>query len=235
MRVALGTKEYLINDIRGNLQIIIDEMKEAKYLGAEVLLLSEACLQGYDSLKWNYDFDKGIACNIYSEPINQICKESRKLNLDVIFGYFEKDRDLISSSCLIIERGEQIYNYKRLTSSWNKLYKKDRHYYAGQVVEVFEYRHKRCMIALSDDLFTLPELFMRNEEIIFWPTHYKDIENIDEYEERLKNLSLKFSSTHILFVNDNPKKCGTYYIKDGKIISSSRKESKDVILVYIDE
>lgn len=234
MRIALTYKKSIVNNKEANINTIINSMIEAKELGAESIIFGEAFLQGFSSLKGIYDHDKGIAASIFSEPINRICKESRRLNLDVMLGYYEKDRERISSSFLIIERGEIIYNYKRLTKGWEKESIKDSHYYEGQVVEVFEYRHKRCMLSLSTDLLELLPLYKRNEEIIFCPSSSSQFCERDL--ERYQEISIEFGCD-IIIVNsscENGEECGTYHIKDGKIIEKIEKENEKVVLALID-
>lgn len=240
MRIAISSKQFINNDTEANLNTMFDTMKAAKDLGAEVIVFGEAFLQGFEALKWNYDFDKGIALNIYSEPINRLCKTSRKLNLDVIFGYYEKDGTLISSSSLIIERGEPIYNYKRLTKSFNKPSNADRHYYEGQVVEVFEYRHMRCMIASGNDLLSLTDLYSRNEEILFCPT-YEVINSQEEYVSyinKLKEASKKLEHTNVIVVNS---KCqdktlgGAWHLIDGELINKIDLIKDNIVLINIEE
>lgn len=241
MRIALASKKFVNNNTEKNLETMIETMHEAKDQGAEVVMFGEAFLQGFDALKWNYDLDKFIALNTYSEPINRLCKESRKLNLDVIFGYIEKDRDLISSSYLIIERGEPIYNYKRLTKGWKeRCVDSNKHYYEGHVVEVFEYRHKRCMIALCGDLWELPELYLRNEEILFWPIYtdfsVKDWEH--KYIQEYKEHTAQFEHTSVLMVNSLCEPTGVggaFYFKDGKIIDSIKPGEEGLIIASVDE
>ena len=238
MRVALASKEFINNDINHNLNVMIEAMREARENGAEVIMFGEAFLQGFDSLKWNYEVDKGIALSIFSEPINKICKESRKLNLDVIFGYIEKERERISSSALIIERGEIVYNYKRISKGWKEPSVTDNRYREGQVVEVFEYRHKRCMIALCGDLWVTPELFARNEEILFWPiyTDFTLEEWNEKYIEEYKEHSRKFNC-NVLMVNSICKPTGfggAYYFKNGEIIQKIDVGTEGIIIVNID-
>lgn len=238
MRIALTSKEVSSNNIGKNIETIIATMNEAKELGAETVFFGEAFLQSPGALKCDFDFDKRMAVSVYSEPINRICKESRKLNIDVMFGYYEKDRERLSSSFIIIERGEVLYDYKRLTNGWKKNQKIDKHYYDGQVIEVIEYRHKRCMIALSNDLVELPALYNRNEEIIFWPAYIED--SLEGTKNKMNNEYAKLScnfNLDILVVNsifDGKSFGGAYRYRNGDIIDYIEPGKNGIVIANID-
>lgn len=238
MRIALTSKEVSSNNIGKNIETIIATMSEAKELGAEIVFFGEAFLQSPDAIKGDIEFDKRMAVSVYSEPINRICRESRKLNIDVMLGYYEKDRERLSSSFIIIERGEVIYDYKRLTNGWKKNQKLDKHYYDGQVIEVIEYRHKRCMIALSDDLVSLPALYNRNEEIIFWPSYIEG--SIEDTKKKFNNEYVELSANFnldILIVNtisSGKSYGGAYRYKNGDIIDYIEPGKDGIVIANVE-
>jgi len=238
MRIALASKKFENNNMEKNLQTMLQAMKEAREMGAELICFGEAFLQGFDTLRWNYDCDKGLAVNIYSEAINKICSQSRKCCIDVLFGYFEREKDKILSSAMIVERGEVAYNYQRITRGWKEYSKTDAHYIEGHVVEVFEYRHKRCMIALCGDLWECEQLFNRNEEILFWPCFVgfskKDWEENHKkaYEEKASRIN-----SHVLMINslsDDGGLGGCFYYNEGKTIKEIPLGQEGIIMVEID-
>jgi predicted amidohydrolase len=50
MKFALASKEFIDNDIKSNLRVILSSMKEASKLKCDFILLGESFLQGIECL-----------------------------------------------------------------------------------------------------------------------------------------------------------------------------------------
>ena len=73
--------------------------------------------------------------------------------IDLLFGYVEREGDSLYSSCALMQKGQLLYNYRRVSQGWKHYWRTDHHYREGDTVEVFSYRGKRCAIALCGDLW----------------------------------------------------------------------------------
>lgn len=59
--------------------------------------------------------------------------------LDILFGYLEKCDESLYSSCVVIEKGKILYNYRRISKGWKKYSLTDNHYKEGTEVGEFIY------------------------------------------------------------------------------------------------
>ncbi len=107
-----------------------------------------------------------------------------KYGIDVLFGYIEKENDLLYSSCALISGGKLHYNYRRISIGWKEYTITDEHYKEGDTVEVFYYKGKKCVIGLCGDLWESPERFNLGEDLLFWPV-YVDY-TVEEWENGIK-------------------------------------------------
>ncbi len=171
MRIALASARIVDGDIDFNLSQMERYMKEAKAEGAELVCFGEAFLQGFNALSWHYGEDKNIALTASSRELMRIKALSVELGIDVMFGYNELECETIYSSCALVSGGEIIHNYRRISRGWREYTKTDAHYKEGLSVEAFEYKGKRCVIALCGDLWDHPERFAVGEDILFWPVY----------------------------------------------------------------
>lgn len=154
----------------------------------------------------------------------------------MITGYIEIDKDIIYSSCIVINEGKIIYNYRRISKGWKEFYKADYHYQEGDSVKEFELKGKKFMIALCGDLWDYPERFKTNN-ILIWPVYVNF--SLDKWE------SIKFdyakqankAAAKTLLVNSidkNPKSLGgAFYFENGKISLSNGFNDEKILIVDI--
>lgn len=145
--------------------------KEAKAAGADLVFFGEAFLQGFNALSWRYEIDKTIALTTSSAEFAHIQSLTKKTGIDVLFGYNELEDDAIYSSCALIADGKIAHNYRRISRGWKEYAKTDEHYKEGSVVEVFDYKGKKCVVALCGDLWEYPERFAIGEDLLLWPVY----------------------------------------------------------------
>ena len=97
---------------------------------------------------------------------------SSLVGIDLLFGYVEREGDSLYSSCALMQEGQLLYNYRRVSQGWKHYWRTDHHYREGDTVEVFSYRGKRCAIALCGDLWdSCAERFALGEDLLFWPVY----------------------------------------------------------------
>lgn len=142
-------------------------MKKAKANGAELVCFGEAFVQGFNALSWRYEADKNRALTVSSQEFVQISAWTEDLGIDVLFGYNELADESIYSSCALISGGKVINNYRRISKGRKEYSQTDEHYKEGCVVKAFEYRGKKCVIALCGDVWEYPERFALGEDILF--------------------------------------------------------------------
>ena len=171
MKIALASARIVDRKINDNLLQMERWMKEAKANGADLVCFGEAFLQGFNALSWQYEEDRKIALAASSQEFAQIKALTQTIGIDVLFGYNELEEDTIYSSCAVVANGEIIHNYRRISRGWKEYSKTDEHYQEGSCVEVFDYRGRKCVIALCGDLWDYPERFALGQDLLFWPVY----------------------------------------------------------------
>ncbi len=171
MKIALAAAQIVDGDISYNLSQMERYMREAKTVEADLVCFGEAFLQGFNALSWQYEEDEKVAVSTSSQMFVQIKELTKEIGIDVLFGYNERDRQSLYSSCALISDGELIYNYRRISKGWKECTKTDGHYKEGESVKLFEYKGKKCAIGLCGDLWEYPERFAVGEDILFWSVY----------------------------------------------------------------
>lgn len=171
MKIALVVAEIVDGDIEFNLSQMERFAKDSRRAGADLVCFGEAFLQGFNALSWQFDQDKNVAVATDSKIFSRIISLTKEIGIDILFGYNELDGEDIYSSCALIENGEIIHNYRRISIGWKESSKTDGHYKEGNSVEVFDYKGKKCAIGLCGDLWDFPERFNLGEDVLFWPVY----------------------------------------------------------------
>lgn len=172
MRIALASARVRNNDIAFNLAQLRRYMAQAKAQNADLVCFGEAFLHGFDAFSWEYEKDRAIALSVEDELFQQLIRESAELGINLLFGFLERDGETLYSSCALLGGGRIIRLYRRVSVGWKEYTRTDGHYREGDVGEAFDYRGKRCLIALCGDLWdTTAPRFQQNQELTFWPLY----------------------------------------------------------------
>ena len=169
--IALASEPFIDRATEANLATLLAAMEEAAAEGADLVCFGEAFLQGFDCMDWDFAADKRMAVTRDSSEINRIREASRRLGVDVMFGYLERDGEIIYSSCMLVEKGEITRNYRRISRGWKEFRKTDEHYREGTETFTFGYRGWKCCMALCGDMWDFPERFRLGADILFWPLY----------------------------------------------------------------
>lgn len=171
--IALASKPFVNGDVSANLTTMLRTMQDASARGADLVCFGESFLQGFDSLCWTYEKDRTMALTQSAAPIVSLRDASRTLGVDVLFGYIERDGETLYSSCMLVEKGEIVSNYRRMSQGWKEYDRTDDHYREGMEPAVFAYRGWTCAVTLCGDLWDerTQDRFHLGENILFWPVY----------------------------------------------------------------
>lgn len=204
---------------------------------ADVLCFSEAFLQGFDSLCWNYETDKSIAIERSSKALQHLKCLTKQYGIALITGYIEKDQDILYSSCAVISDGEIICNYRRITRGWKEYSITDEHYCEGTEIKPFRLNGKDMCIALCGDLWDLPERF-RTQHILIWPV-YTDY-TLDEWNcGALDEYAVQAASVsdNVFMINpicrDPVNHGGSFFFQKGHVTERIPFDEEGILIVEI--
>lgn len=235
MKIGLASYEFINNNMEFNVLRIEKAMKAAQGK-ADILCFGETFLQGFDCLSWDYEKDKHIAAESDSAVIQRLCRMTEKYGVDLLFGYVEKFEDSIYSSCAVIEKGELIYNYRRISKGWKEYSITDEHYKEGTAAEGFQYHGHNIKIALCGDMWDFPERF-KTDDLLIWSIYVNfSLDEWGKYETEYAEQAA-LASKRVLMVNsisEKPKAHGgSFYFLDGKIEEKLDFDREDILIVDI--
>lgn len=223
MKIGLAAAKIVDGDIDYNLSQMERYMREGKERGADLVCFGEAFLQGFNALSWQYEKDKGIALTICSREFALIKELTKKIGIDILFGYNELECEFIYSTCALISDGKIVHNYRRISRGWKECSLTDEHYKEGSSVEVFDYKGKKCVIGLCGDIWDYPERFALGEDILLWPVYVSWTK--EEWENGGKSeyaRQAKLCCENTLYVNsvcDGDAFGGALHFVDGRVQS----------------
>ena len=234
MILGLVSYKFINNDMQFNICQIEKAIKQSKNI--DMLCFGETFLQGFDAFDWNYEHDKDIAINKDSDVMKNFEQLSLDNNIDLAFGYLEKENEDLYSSYAIIIDGKLAYNYRRITIGWKEYSLTDHHYKEGNEVLIFNYKGHNITIALCGDMWECPENFKSND-LLIWPVYVNftiDEWKIEEIEYAKQALLACNNTLMINSLSENPD-CygGCFYFKDGQIKEKLKYNIEGILTIEI--
>ena len=237
MRIGLASFACRNRDVPFNLSQIERAMREAQGK-VDLLCFGEAYLQGFDSLCWDYAVDKEMALELDSEAIGQLRQWSKAYGTALLTGYIEREGECLYSSCVVIEDGEILRNYRRITKGWKEYWRTDGHYKEGGGTGKFTFHHREIRLALCGDLWDCPEKF-KTEHLLIWPVYVNF--TVDEWNSRELDAyagQASLVAEHVLMVNpidyEPQSHGGSFYFRNGKIIDRLPFDREGILVVDVD-
>ena len=244
MKIALAALGFIDNDINYNKKVIINTLKKCSKI-VDIIVFGESFLQGFDSLKFNYNEDKKIAVSINSDTIDEIKDACKLNNIAVSFGFFENfENNIYSSQITIDSKGNIINIYRRVSIGWKEKYATEE-YKEGKSFNVFNFMNKRITIGLCGDLWydeNICSINKLNPDIVLWPV-YTDF-NYNEWNTKIKYEYLEQANrinAKVLLVNSYCKnkndidiaRGGALYISNKKIVDEVLSGKEDILIVEV--
>ena len=233
--MRIGLASYKVENKNTEFNISQIERAMIKATGkADLLCFGEAVLQGFDSLCWNYEDDKEMAITTDSETMNRLKKLTEHYGIGIAFGYIEKDGETLYSSYAVIDAGNIVHNYRRISRGWKEFTRTDDHYREGDDTADFSFRGKKMMVGLCGDLWDYPERF-KTDNLLIWPV-YVNFE-LEEWKQRIPKYAEQAAgiADEVLMINpiDN---CpishgGAFHFHKGKLIERIPFDTEDTLIV----
>ena len=148
--MKIGLASYRVEN--KNTEFSISQIEQAMIKASEtadLLCFGEAVLQGFDSLCWNYENDKEMAVSTDSETMNRLKNLTKQYGIGIAFGYIEKDGEILYSSYAVIDAGNIVHNYRRISRGWKEFTRTDDHYREGNDTAEFSFRGRTIMVGYS--------------------------------------------------------------------------------------
>lgn len=188
MKIRIGTSQFSVSsDIKSNKSKILEQMKEAKDAGCDVIHFPEGSLSGYAGI--DFSSFEGFDWNLLRECTEEIIDHAKELNLWVILGSAHRLSGankphnsiyIIDNSGKIIDRYDKLFCAGDQSGSTGDL----AHYSSGDHFSIFKINSIVCGALICHD-YRYPELYRQlkkmNVEIVFHSYHAG---NIDEERQK---------------------------------------------------
>lgn len=235
MKIGLVSYEFRNNDIPFNIAQMEQAMRAAQG-SADLLCFGETFLQGFDALSWKYEQDRDAAISADSPVMEQLRGLTLRYGVDLLFGYIERCGNAIYSSCAVIENGNLLHNYRRVSRGWKEYTITDEHYREGSDTSEFLYHGQPVTIALCGDLWDFPERF-RTDHLLIWPVYVSfSLDEWTRYEIEYAEQA-QLAARKVLMINSisqEPKSHGgAFYFVGGKIEKKQPYDTEDILIVNI--
>ena len=232
MKIGLASYECRMNDIGFNLKQIEKAIVESK--DANLVCFGEAFLQGFAAVTSDYAADSKMAAEQDSLPMAKIRELSLQYRKAVMVGYIEKDGRDIYSSYALIENGEIVHNYRRISKNWKDYEKTCKNYREGTDTSPFLFHGVEMTAALCGDLWIYPESF-RCSGLLIWPVYVNF--DLDESESGEYAKQAAMACGKALLVNPLSKeplsRGGAFFFENGKVKKSLGLDKEGVLVVEV--
>ncbi|MBR5789774.1 MAG: carbon-nitrogen hydrolase family protein [Lachnospiraceae bacterium] len=234
MRFGLCTYESKNNVIAFNMAQIERALKESAGK-VDCVIFGEAFLQGFDSLSWDIEKDRKVAVSTDSAEFKKLKELTIQYKSAIAFGYIESAGEDIYSSCAVIDNGELLHNYRRISVGWRER-NVDKHYKEGMETAEFKLRGELLNIALCGDMWDYPEKF-KTDGILIWPVYCNyEVEDWKTEEVEYAEQS-KLAAKRVLLVNpmskDPDSHGGAFFFEEGKIKAKAPYDEETILIVEI--
>ena len=232
MKFALAAYESRDNDVAYNIRQI--EKACIRSGDAEVICFGEAFLQGFCAVTSCYEEDINIAISANGATMGRVKQLTTQYGKALMLGYTEKDGCDIYSSYAVIDNGEIVHNYRRITKNWKEYTKTNQYYKEGSDSGPFLFRGMELNIALCGDMWISPERF-RTNGILIWPVYVNFALDDSEAGEYAKQSAI--ASDNVLLVNSlsaNPlSRGGAFHFVKGMVDAKIPLDYEDILQIDI--
>ncbi len=235
MRIGLASYRVENRNTEFNIGQIERAMKEAEGK-VDLLCFGEAVLQGFDSLSWNYKEDKDMAAGMDSEIMSRLKTLTVQYGMGIAVGYIERADETLYSSYAVIDAGEIVHNYRRISRGWKEVDRTDEHYCEGKDTSGFSFRGKKIMVGLCGDLWDYPERF-KTENLLLWPVYVNF--DIAEWEQETHEYAEQAAciADNVLMINpidnDPVNHGGAFYFRKGQLVERSPFDTEGVLCIEL--
>jgi len=148
LKIALAQVNLLVGDVRGNAQHTIERARQARALGADLVLFPELTLSGYppEDLLFHRGFRRQVEAGLAQV-------RAAVGDIAVMLGFPEYTHDAIYNSAALIAAGELAAIYRKAVLPNYKVFDEKRYFRGGGQAAVSEYRGFKVGLLVCEDIW----------------------------------------------------------------------------------
>jgi NAD+ synthase (glutamine-hydrolysing) len=148
LRIALAQANFLVGDVGGNTQKVLDLAQQARAGGAHLLLCPELALSGYppeDLL-----FHRGFRHQVH-DALDRLREAAR--GIGIVVGYPEYSNSEIYNSCALFEDGVLQAHHRKACLPNYRVFDEKRYFAAGAQPTVIDFHGFRLGLLICEDIW----------------------------------------------------------------------------------
>ncbi|SFR86568.1 NAD+ synthase (glutamine-hydrolysing) [Marinobacter daqiaonensis] len=149
LRVVIAQMDFLVGDIPGNAQLVIDSVRRAESeMNADIVIFPELCLTGYppEDLLLRPSMDLRV-----SEALDTLCKAD--LSAAFVIGAPIREGGLLFNSAVLIEQGEVRATYFKQFPPNYQVFDEKRYFASGDDTCVVNVRGVPVGLTVCEDIW----------------------------------------------------------------------------------
>jgi NAD+ synthase (glutamine-hydrolysing) len=148
LKIALAQVNLLVGDVRGNAQHTIERARQARALGADLVLFPELTLSGYppEDLLFHRGFRRQVEAGLAQV-------RAAVGDIAVMLGFPEYTHDAIYNSAALIAAGELAAIYRKAVLPNYKVFDEKRYFRGGGQAAVSEYHGFKVGLLVCEDIW----------------------------------------------------------------------------------
>ena len=149
LRASLAQINSTVGDLEGNAARIVEQIREAESIGADLVAFPELSLTGYppEDLVLRRGF---VEDNL--AVLGRVCEATRGLHVTAIVGFVDYDHDIFNAAA-VIHDGQLAGAYHKQYLPNYGVFDEARYFRPGQGVQIFEIAGARVGVTICEDIW----------------------------------------------------------------------------------
>jgi len=148
LKLALAQLNLLVGDIRGNTEHILEYIRHARELGADIIVFPELAITGYppDDLLYRCDLHKQV-----QKALKLLCGSAH--DVAIVIGHPDYHNKIIYNACSLLCSGKLLHTYHKQCLPNYGVFDEKRYFSPGKKIYVFDLKGVPTAISICEDIW----------------------------------------------------------------------------------
>lgn len=148
LKMILAQVNLLVGDIRGNTERIVENIKHAQELNADIIVFPELALTGYppEDLLYRRALHKQV-----DEALHILCVSAHDIDILIGHPYYHNDR--IYNSCSLLRSGKVLHTYHKQCLPNYGVFDEKRYFHPGDKNCIFDLKGVPTALSICEDIW----------------------------------------------------------------------------------
>jgi len=150
LKIAIAQKNFIVGDIFGNTEIVVNTLKSNQNEGIDIIIFPELTLSGYppEDLLLKAEFHRKM-----SHALTTIIEKTTTFSTAIVIGYPTKENHICYNALSLIAAGKIIAtHYKQALPNYS-VFDEQRYFSAGKTSTVFNFNGTNIALQICEDIW----------------------------------------------------------------------------------